>query len=117
MLHTIIGAISASNERADCGIVLATRGTVAGSFRVTGGIVLSLAGSFRVMGGVVLSLASSCRVMGGVVLRLTSSCSLRVTGSVALRLASNAFFAPGLLEVGGCEGASELYTVKNNALG
>ena len=99
MLHTIISAISSSNERAVGGIVL-VRGAVAGS-RLTGGVVLSLAGSCRVMG------------QGGGVLHLTSSS--RMTGSVGLRLASNAFFAPSLLEVGGCKGASELY--KNNALG
>jgi len=129
MLHTIIGAVivlsTVSNERADGGIALA-RGAVASGCKVTGGVVLGLTGGCRVMGGVVLGLAGtrvsvvlglagSCRVTGRVVLGLASSC--RVTGSVVLRLACSAFFAPGLFEVGGCERASELYTMKNNALG
>jgi len=118
MLHTIISAVivlsTVSNERADGGIALA-RGAVASGCKVTGGVVLGLTGSCRVMGGVVLGLAGRCRVTGRVVLGLASSC--RVTGSVVLRLACSAFFAPGLLEVGGCERASELYTMKNNALG
>lgn len=35
--------------------------------------------------------------------------TFRGTGGVVLRLAGGLFFAPELFEIGGCEGASELY--------